>query len=252
MKAFFKRTLPFILLVLLIWEGLHALRLWPPYLFPSIAQEALPAFWAGILDRTLLIATAASLRRILIGYLLSLGLGIPMGFMIGRFKFLDETVGSFIGILQVLPSICWLPLAILWFGLSEWAIQFVVIMGAFLPIAIATDGAIKNIPPLYVRAAKTMGVRRFDLYARVIFPAALPSIVAGMKLGWSFAWRSLMAGELLFVSVGLGQLLQTGRELNDMSQVIAVMLMIMGVGLFFDHAVFAPLQNYLRRRWGTA
>jgi len=172
--------------------------------------------------------------------------------MIGRFKFLDETIGNLIGVLQVLPSICWLPLAILWFGLSEWAIQFVVIMGAFLPIAIATDGAIKNIPPLYIRAARTMGIRGPDLYRRVIFPAALPSILTGLKLGWSFAWRALLAGELLFVSMGLGQLLQAGRELNDMPQVMAVMLIIMGIGLFFDHFIFSPVQSSLRRKWGTA
>ena len=175
-----------------------------------------------------------------------------LGLILARFKLLEETVGSLVGMLQVLPSICWLPLAILWFGLNEAAIQFVVIMGAFLSIAIATEAGIKNIPPLYIRAARTMGVRKWDLYGRVIFPASLPSIVTGMKLGWSFAWRSLMAGELLFVSVGLGQLLQTGRELNDMSQVMAVMFIIMTVGLSFDHLVFAPIQNHLRRQWGTA
>lgn len=252
MGAFLKRTLPFFILMGLIWEGLYQLRLWPPYLFPSLAKNVLPSLWTGIQDGTFLIGILASLKRILVGYALSLLLGIPLGLIVGRFKLLDETVGSFIGVLQVLPSICWLPLAILWFGLSEWAIQFVVIMGAFLPIAIATDGGIKNVPPIYLRAARTMGVKGLDLYRRVVLPAALPSILTGMKLGWSFAWRSLLAGELLFVSIGLGQLLQTGRELNDMSQVVAVMLMIMGVGLFFDYLIFAPLQNWLRRKWGTA
>lgn len=204
------------------------------------------------MDRTFLIGTWISLKRIFIGYSISLAVGVALGLVVARFKLFEDTVGSLIGVLQVLPSICWLPLAILWFGLNEWAIQFVVVMGAFLSIAIATEGGIKNIPPLYIRAARTMGVRRWDLYWRVILPAALPSILTGMKLGWSFAWRSLMAGELLFVSLGLGQLLQTGRELNDMSQVIAVMLIIMTVGLFFDHLVFAPVQNRLRRKWGMA
>lgn len=153
--------------------------------------------------------------------------------------------------LQVLPSICWLPLAILWFGLSEQAIQFVVIMGAFLSIAIATDGGIRNIPPIYLRAAKTMGIKGLDLYRRVVLPAALPSIVTGMKLGWSFAWRSLMAGELIFVSIGLGHLLQTGRELNDMAQVVAVMMVIAGVGLAFDQLIFAQLERRIRHQWGV-
>lgn len=242
------RGLIFIALLIALWDVY--LRIRPSYLLAS-PVEAFQVLVAGVLDRSFLIGMGASLRRILIGYGISLFFGVPLGLLIGRFKVLDDTVGNFIGMLQVLPSICWLPLAILWFGLSEWAIHFVVIMGALLPIAIATDGGIKNISPLYVRAARTMGVKGLDLYRRVIFPAALPSTLTGLKLGWSFAWRALMAGELLFVSMGLGQLLQTGRELNDMSQVIAVMIIIMVIGLFFDHLVFAPLQNHLRRKWGT-
>lgn len=206
----------------------------------------------GFQDRTFLIGTWVSVQRIVIGYVISLILGVFFGLLIGRFKILDETFGSLITALQVLPSICWLPLAILWFGLNEVAIQFVVIMGAFLAITIATDSGIKNIPPLYVRAARTMGIQGFDLYARVILPAALPSIATGMKLGWSFAWRSLMAAELLFVSLGLGHLLQMGRELNDMAQVMAIMIIIMAIGLFFDQLVFARFEKHLRQRWGTA
>ena len=249
-SASWLRPLIFYFLLVAIWEGIFRLRIWPPYLIPS-PGDVLQSLWGGMRDRTFLIGTWVSLRRIFIGYSISLAIGVALGLLIARFRLLEETVGSLIGVLQVLPSICWLPLAILWFGLSEWAIQFVVVMGAFLSIAIATDAGIKNIPPLYIRAARTMGLRRWELYRRVILPAALPSILTGMKLGWSFAWRSLMAGELLFVSVGLGQLLQTGRELNDLSQVISVMLVIMGVGLFFDHAIFAPIQNRLRRQWGT-
>ncbi len=193
-----------------------------------------------------------SIQRIVIGYVISVFLGVTLGLLIGRFKILDETLGSLMLGLQVLPSICWLPLAILWFGLSEQAIQFVVVMGAFLSIAIATDSGIRNIPPIYVRAAKTMGVRGFALYWRVILPASLPSIITGMKLGWSFAWRSLMAGELLFVSVGLGQLLQTGRELHDIAQVVAVMIMIAAIGLIFDRLIFAELEKRIRLKWGVS
>ena len=205
---------------------------------------------AGFQNKTFLIGLVISLKRILIGYSLSLFFGVMLGLLVGRTKILDETVGSLMVSLQVLPSICWLPLAILWFGLSEAAIQFVVIMGALLSIAIATDSGIKNISPLYIRAARTMGVEGFQLFTRVVLPAAFPSIVTGMKLGWSFAWRSLMAGELIFVSLGLGQLLQTGRELNDMAQVISVMILIMGIGLFFDQLIFAPLERRVRRQWG--
>lgn len=235
----------------MIWEAVSRSGVWPPYLFPSPGQ-VVQALWQGFSDQTFFVAISISVKRIFIGYSFSLVFGVLLGFLIGRFKLLDETLGSLFVGLQVLPSICWLPLAILWFGLNESAIQYVIIMGSLLSIVIATDSGVKNISPMYLRAARTMGVHGISLYQRVIFPAALPSIVSGMKLGWSFAWRSLMAGELLFVSLGLGQLLQTGRELHDMAQVMAVMFIIAFVGLFFDQLLFSPLEKNLRKRWGTA
>jgi NitT/TauT family transport system permease protein len=138
----------------------------------------------------------------------------------------------------------------LWFGLSETAILFVVVMGALLSITLSTEAGVKNTPPLYLRAARNLGARGWKMYALVILPAALPSIITGMKLGWSFAWRSLMAAELLYVSLGLGHLLTMGRELNDMSQVIAVMLIIIVIGLVIDRLVFAPIESRVRERWG--
>lgn len=205
----------------------------------------------GFRDRSFLFAMGASVSRILIGYSLSFVVGVLLGFLVSRFKLLNDTFGSLVGRFQVLPSICWLPLAILWFGLSSTAIQFVVVMGALPAIVIATDNGIRNITPVYVKAAHTMGVRGIDLYWRVILPAALPSIVTGMKMAWAFAWRSLMAGELIFVSSGLGYLLTVGRELNDMAQVMAVMLVIVVVGIFFD-AIFSYFEKRLRLQWGTA
>ncbi len=174
----------------------------------------------------------------------SLGLGIS------RNRFIAETIGSLILGLQTLPSICWLPLALLWFGLNESAIIFVVVMGALLSITTATESGIKNAPPLLIKAGQNMGARGPRLLFEVIIPAALPSIITGMKQGWSFAWRSLMAGELLYGSVGLGNLLTVGRELNDMSQVLAVMLIIIVIGLCTDYLVFTRLERGMRRRWG--
>ncbi len=248
MTSWMRKTV-FYLLLLAGWWGVSALHLWPPYLFPSPGAVG-ETLWSGLADHSILIAVGVSLKRIVIGYSISLVAGIFIGVVVGRSKLLDETVGSLIGGLQTLPSICWLPLAVLWFGISEMSIQFVVVMGAFLSIAIATDGGIKNIPVLYVRAAQTMGLSRWDMVTRVVLPAALPSMVTGMKLGWSFAWRALMAGELLFVSMGLGHLLQMGRELNDMSQVVAIMIVIVGIGLAIDKLIFARAERIVRERWG--
>jgi NitT/TauT family transport system permease protein len=239
----------FFAVLLATWEALFRLHLWPPYLFPSIFSVG-QSFVAGLADGSYPLAVAVSLRRILLGYGLSLLIGIPLGLLLGRVKLLQDTLGSIVLGLQALPSICWLPLALLWFGLSEEAILFVVVMGSLLAVTLSTADGVHNTPPLYLRVARTMGTRGLQLYTGVILPAALPAILSGMKLGWSFAWRSLMAGELLYVSQGLGQLLTMGRELNDMGQVIAVMMLIVFIGLAVDRALFSPVQWRVRERWG--
>jgi NitT/TauT family transport system permease protein len=243
------RKLIFFAALLAVWQGLAWSGLWAEYIFPSplrVAQTLARGFQNG----TFIVGIATSMRRLVIGFGISAVIGILSGLAIGRIKLLDETVGSIVLGLQTLPSICWLPLALLWFGLSETAMLFVVVMGALLAITTATEAGVKNTPPLYLRAARNLGARGWKMYALVIFPAALPEIITGMKLGWSFAWRSLMAAELLYVSLGLGYLLMMGRELNDMSQVIAVMLVIIAIGLIVDRLIFAPIESRVRARWG--
>jgi NitT/TauT family transport system permease protein len=243
------RKIVFFAALLFIWQALASSGLWAEYIFPSplkVAQTLARGFQKG----TFIVGIATSMQRLLIGFGISAVIGILSGLAIGRVKLLDETVGSLVLGLQTLPSICWLPLALLWFGLSETAMLFVVVMGALLAITTATEAGVKNTPPLYLRAARNLGARGWKMYALVIFPAALPGIITGMKLGWSFAWRSLMAAELLYVSLGLGHLLIMGRELNDMSQVVAVMLVIIAIGLMVDRLIFAPIETRVRERWG--
>lgn len=243
------RVFLFYVSLLLLWEGIFRLHLWPAFLFPSPLQ-VFETLMCGFSDKSLLIGMAISMKRILLGFGISLVLGIVVGFCIGSFKILDGTIGPLLNGLRSLPSICWFPLGLLWFGLNENAINFVVIMGAAFCITLATDDGVKNIPPIYRMAASTMGARGQKRFRYVIIPAALPSIITGMKLGWSFAWRSLMAGEMLYVSLGLGHLLMMGRELNDISQMFAVMLVIMVLGLIVDIVVFGLLERKMRARWG--
>jgi len=197
-------------------------------------------------------AVLRSLGRLAQGYLLSVALGVPLGVLMRRSRVLQVAVKPLVLGLQALPSICWLPLALLWFGLSEKAIVFVVLMGSLLAVAIATDDGVAAIDPLLLRASGVFGVRGPRFYAGVLLPAALPGIVTGLKLGWSFAWRALMAGELLFVAGGLGQLLQQGREVLDVAQVMAVMLAIVAVGMLTDQGLFRFAEVRVRRRWGLA
>lgn len=232
-----------------LWEVLARAGLWERYLFPAPSDIIKTLVW-GFRTQNYHFGVLMSLKRIVIGYGLSILFGVTLGFLLSQNKWVEVTLGSLVVALQTLPSICWLPAALLWFGLSDWAIIFVVLLGSFLSITVATDDGIKNISPIYARAARTMGATGFRLYKDVIFPAAFPAILTGLKQGWSFAWRSLLAGELLFVSMGLGRILQMGRELNDISQVFAVMLLIILIGLAVDRLIFARLEARVRERWG--
>jgi NitT/TauT family transport system permease protein len=246
--AWLRRGL-FYLVLLGIWEGLARSGIWPPWLFPgpfTVVGALLSMAGRGLL----LEASLVSAQRIAIGYGISLVIGVPLGLAIGRVRLIGETVGSLVVGLQALPSVCWLPLAILWMGLSERAIIFVVVLGALFSVTLGVEAGVKNTPPLYLKAARTLGARGVALYTQVILPAALPAVLSGLKQGWAFAWRSLMAGELLFFTLSLGNLLQTGRDLNDAAQVMAVMLVIIAIGVSIDQLVFAPIERRVRTRWG--
>ncbi|HZI03163.1 MAG TPA: ABC transporter permease, partial [Archangium sp.] len=202
------------------------------------------------LDGRLWDGITRSMGRLSQGYGLSVLIGVPLGIFLGRVKTLRRLLRPLVVGLQALPSICWLPLALLWFGLTEMSIIFVVVMGSVLAIAIAVEDGIMGVDPLLLRVASTYGIRGARFYGGVLLPAALPGIVTGLKLGWSFAWRALMAGELLYVSGGLGQLLTMGRELMEIPQVMAVMLAIILVGTFIDRVLFQTVEVRVRRRWG--
>ena len=241
--------LVFYILLLGLWQAVVSARIWPEYLFPSPARVA-RSLLDGFADQHFFLAVAVSMKRILIGYGLSIIGGLVLGFLLSQVRLFEDAVKPLILGLHTLPSICWLPVGILWFGLSDAAILLVIVFGSLFSLTIATDDSIKNISPIYVRAARTMGSKGLHLYWDVVLPAALPGIVSGLKQGWSFAWRSLMAGELLFVSLGLGHLLQMGRELNDIAQVFAVMIVIVAIGLVVDFAIFGVVEKKVRTRWG--
>ena len=196
-----------------VWVVLAKLKIWPPYVFPT-PKGVMDSLWAGFADHSFWIAIVVSL--------------------------------------QSLPSICWLPLAVLWFGLTEKAILFVVVMGSLLSVTIAMETGRQQMPKIYTMAGRNLGARGFKLFWYVLLPASLPFILSGLKQGWAFAWRSLISGEMIFVSLGLGQLLMMGRDLNDMSQVIAVMMLIIAIGYIVDGLVFKTIERRLQNKWGLA
>lgn len=190
------------------------------------------------------------MKRLFIGYGISLIIGTLIGLIIAKFKYLDENLTPLILGLQTLPSVCWIPFSILWFGIDESAIIFIVAIGSTFAVTTAIESSIKNISPIYKKAAQTMGANGMKLYFSVILPAALPSIISGLKQGWSFAWRALIAGEMISASTGLGQVLMVGRDLADISQVTAVMVVIVIIGLLLDKVLFENIEKSIRQKWG--
>ncbi|HVO59814.1 MAG TPA: ABC transporter permease [Terriglobales bacterium] len=249
-----KRTARYVLfysVLIAVWVILAKLKVWPPYIFPTPWGVG-EAMWAGFADHSFWIAIGVSMRRMLVGYGLSVILGMALGLGIASSKFLEETVGGLLVSLQSLPSICWLPIAVLWFGLTEKAILFVVVMGSLLSVTISMETGRKQLPKIYSMAGRNLGAKGLQLFLHVTLPASLPYIVTGLKQGWAFAWRSLISGEMIFVSLGLGQLLMMGRDLNDMSQVIAVMVLIIALGYIVDGLVFKTVEKRLQEKWGLA
>src|SRR5467141_1871338 len=243
----------FFVVLLLLWEAAFRARIWSPVLLPS-PRQVVRYLESAAVDGTLAKATVITMRRLLIGYVIGLIGGLPLGLLTARWKVFQDTIGTLALGLQTLPSVCWVPLALLWFGQTEAAMLFVVVMGTLWSVVIATDTGVRHVPPIYRRAALTMGSKRLHIWLKVILPAALPFIVSGMKQGWAFAWRSLMAAEIyvtILTGFGLGHLLHYGRELNAMDQVIGVMLVIVVIGLLADNIVFALAERFLHRRWGT-
>lgn len=246
----------FWVLLVAAWQGFYWVfvdlsAICKPYSVPSpggVAQK----FAELCSDATLIEATANSLLRGIGGYALAVVLGVFLGLIMNRFGYLQKNLKPLVLGIQTLPSVCWVPFSILWFGLSTQAILFVVVMGSAFSIAISVDNAVKNVQPIYTKAALTMGAGKRQLYLNVIFPASLPELISGMKQGWSFAWRALMAGEVMTTSTGLGQTLIMGRDLADIDQVMLVMLVIVLVGILIDKFIFSGIEKRVLRKRGLA
>jgi NitT/TauT family transport system permease protein len=226
----------------------------PEYILPG-PGPVFGQLWHDIADATLLHAMQITLRRAVEGYLVALVMGAALGIAVARNRVARQAFGSLITGLQTMPSIAWFPLAIVLFKLSEAAIFSVVILGAAPAIANGLISGIDQIPPVLLRAGRSLGARRVAMWRHVILPAALPGFAGGLKQGWAFAWRSLMAGELI-VNVGhkqsLGLLLQIDRDNTAYVSMMAVMVLILIIGIVVDSLVFGRIQATIQRRWGLA
>lgn len=244
----------FLIILIVIWQGCYwifvdVLEIFKSYVLPSpigVAERFIDLCQSG----TLIHATGFSLARGFLGYIIAIAIGLIIGLLLYRFRYLQKNLKPIILGMQTLPSVCWVPFSILWFGLTTQAILFVVVMGSAFSIAISIDNAIKNVPPIYKKAALTMGAKKSQLFVKVIMPASLPELISGLKQGWSFAWRALMAGEVMTTSIGLGQTLITGRDLADINQIMLVMIIIIVVGIVIDKCFFTTLEKHILKKRG--
>ncbi|MDB6131606.1 MAG: transporter, rane protein [Verrucomicrobiales bacterium] len=231
------------------WQLFFSFGKIPDYIFPSPAQVAVRLYEIareGLLWPSL----KATLYRMGAGYSIALSIGLAIGLLMGVSHIAHKCAKSLFLGLQTLPTAAWVPISLLIFGLSDKGIYFVIIMSAMPSVAIATADGILQIPPIYIRAARTLGTPAYAMPYRIVLPAALPQIITGVKLGWTLGWHGAVSAELIKSSVGLGYLLYMGRELNDSPQVIAIMVATILFGLLLDQFVFGVVELKIRKRWG--
>ena len=246
-RATFLQPLKALLLLYLLWEGTAIVfPAWPSprdvgHVLISNLQQ--PVFRAAL---------AGSARRMLIGYSLVVVIGVLGGLLLGRVPLLDQVLGSFAVALHAIPGAAWVPLSIIWFGMTERAVIFTILLGAAGIVIVQTDTGIREVPPFITRAARTMGARGINYFWFVVVPAAIPKMVDGLRLAWAFGWRALMAGELLTSVSGLGQLLNQVAKAQQLDQLLAIMLLIAGIGIAVDGLIFKRLEHAVRVRWGLA
>lgn len=240
----------FISAFLALWQLVYMSEILPKLSLPS-PLEVGQTIIELLVDFTLVKGTAFTLWRLFLGFILSLALGLITGLLMIKFQQFGKTMSSFAVGLQSFPSIAWIPFAILLIGFNDFGILFVVVMSSVFSVMLSTYSGLRNVPPIYIRAARNMGAKGFSLFRYVLIPAATPTLIMGMRQAWSFAWHALIGAEMLITTlVGLGYILSVGREFSNMSQIIATMIVIFTIGLIFDRVVFIKIEEKIRDRWG--
>ncbi|HEV7184724.1 MAG: ABC transporter permease [Solirubrobacterales bacterium] len=246
-------TTALLIVLLLAWQTYVWIAHPRPDIVPGPA-DVIGSFGAAWNAGQLQLAVATSLSRGAAGFAIAILVGTPLGLLLAEFRLLRRALGPLISGLQVLPSVAWVPAAILWFGLSDGTVYFVVLMGAIPSIVNGLLTGVDQVPPELRRVGKVLGASRLQLATRVLLPAALPGYFGGLKQGWAFSWRSLMAAEIIVIGgsmgFGLGSMLQQSRELADLAGVLATVVTILVIGIVVELLVFAPIERGLLTRRG--
>jgi NitT/TauT family transport system permease protein len=240
-------------LLVAVWQALWAAAFWPEFKLPA-PVDVWGQIWQLVTTGKILELFWVSVHRAVIGFAISLVIAVPLGLAIANISVVRRGIGPLVSGLQSLPSVAWVPAAILWFGLNDRAIYWVVLLGAVPSIANGLVSGLDQVPPILPRVGRALGAGRLGGIRYILLPAALPGFLGGLKQGWAFSWRSLMAAELIATSPelgeGLGQFLHNGMSLSDISMVFAGILLIFVVGVGIELLVFRPLENSVLRARG--
>ncbi|MCX4794145.1 ABC transporter permease [Streptomyces sp. NBC_01242] len=255
-EVLLRKVLPPVLavaLVVVVWQLLVESRVTDDYKLPSPG-----AVWSSAVDMwlrgTLLDVVWTSISRGLLGFLLAVAIGTPLGLLVARVRFVRAAIGPILSGLQSLPSVAWVAPAVIWLGLNDKMMYAVILLGAVPSVANGLVSGVDQVPPLFLRAGRTLGATGLRGTWHIVLPAALPGYLAGLKQGWAFSWRSLMAAEIIASSpdlgLGLGQLLENGRNNADMPGIFLAIILILFVGIAIDLLIFSPLERWVLRSRG--
>lgn len=243
------RRIIFYASLIIIWQVIASSGIVGSEILPSPLHVAEDIVY-GIVDLSLPIGVITTLWRLAVGLGIAIGVGITLGVLMARIEIVNQTLGSLVLGLQSIPSIAWVPIALIWFGVSDAGIIFVTAIGAMFAVTTSIYSSVRNINPHFIEAARNMGSHGTQLITDVLIPAAFPHMISGFKQGWAFAWRGVVGAEMIFSFLGLGFLLNVGRHTVDISQVVAVIVIIMAMGIVLDITLFKRLEDRVMQRWG--
>ena len=258
LRRFARAVLPpvaFLVLAVVVWQILWAAAFWPEYQLPA-PLAVWDELWSRITDGEAIGFIWTSVHRAVFGFLIAIVIATPLGLLVAKVRLVRAAIGPFLSGLQSLPSVAWVPAAVLWFGITPTTMYAVLLLGSVPSIANGLVAGIDQIPPILPRVGKVLGAGRFAASWHILLPAALPGYLAGLKQGWAFSWRSLMAAEIIATSPllgkGLGAYLDDGRTLSNMDTVLAAIALILLVGVGIELLVFRPLERAVLRARGLS
>ncbi|HTR87949.1 MAG TPA: ABC transporter permease [Reyranella sp.] len=234
---------------LAVWQALSMAHIWPEVLFPSPLQ-VIATFRDDLASGVLLVNLGVSLKSLMLGFVVGCAFAVPLGYLMGLNSTSRDFFDPLVNLLQAIPGLAWIPFAILWFGLGQGAVTFIIVMSVFFPVLHNLLTGIRMVQPVLVEAVRTLGANRADVIRHVIFPATLPNLMTGIRLGIAFGFRALVGGEMIASTDGLGYAIFNAQQYFQSARIVVGMLTIGIVWLAMDRLILRPIEQRTTMRWG--